>query len=491
VTKAITATKRKRQARAAYSVIALVAIIYTVLALLRLIRFDLTAFDAGIFDNVLWRLGNGYNDVTAITGFHHLSDHMSLLLLLAVPVYAVAPGLGLPLLIVAQAISVALVGVATWLLADHLELDDERRRAALLMALMGAGAYNAALIDIHEVGLALGPLAMTAVLAIRNHPMRRYWIWPVLAAVARIDLAVSVLIIGLLVRRQHPSHGRIAITVGTTAAGAMGLWLLLNPWEGTSFSFHFAHLGIDSAAELPGAAVSDPAAALEPLLDPTMWGTISIWFAGFMLLPLRAARWLLPALPTVVIPILGSWQQADEPHLHYWHVLLPMMAIAAVYGLARSPELKNRAFYLAVAAVAATWAFMPLFKPSLSNDISDEQATVAYLRGRPIASVAAFRTLVPHITTRPVVMQLPTPFACPTTPIASFVGPDAPPELVAFPGSVLDRPVTAADEAVVKALENWYQPAAVFGRIEVWELTGQVPVVAYSIACGADPSANS
>ncbi len=490
--RATTTAKRKRQTRSAYSVIVLVGIIYAALALLRLIRFDLSAFDAGIFDNVLWRLGNGYNDVTAITGSHHFSDHMSLLILLAVPLYAVVPGLGLPVLIIAQAASVALVGVAVWLLADHLGLDEERRRAALMVTLIGAGAYNAALIDIHEVGLALGPLALTAVLAIREQSIRSYWIWPVLAAAARIDIAVSVLIVGLLVRGEHPRHGRIAIMVGAITATAFGLWLVLNPWEGTSFSFHFAHLGIDSVAELPGAALADPAAALRPLLDPTMWGTIVIWLAGFMLLPpLRAARWLLPALPTLIIPVLGSWQQADKPHLHYWHVLLPMLAIATAVGLARSPELKNRAFYLAVAAVAVTWILMPLFKPSFSNDIGDERATVAYLQGRPAASVAAFRTLVPHITTRPVVMQLPTPFACPTMPIAAFVGPDAPPELVAFPGAVLDRPVSAADEAVVTALNNWYEPVAVFGRMQVWELTAQVPAAAYSITCGANPSANS
>ena len=472
--------------------ITLVGIIYAVLALLRLVRFDLTAFDAGIFDNVLWRLGNGYNDVTAITGSHHFSDHMSLLLLLAVPLYAVAPGLGLPVLIVAQAVSVALVAVATWLLADHLELDDERRRAAVLVALIGAGAYNAALIDVHEVGLALGPLALTAVLAIRDHSLRTYWIWPVLAAAARFDLAVSVLIIGLLIRREHPRHGRVAIVVGAIMAAGMGLWLLLNPWEGTSFSFHFAHLAIDSAVELPGAVISNPRAALEPLFDPTMWGTIAIWLAGFMLLPpLRALRWLLPALPTVIIPILGSWQQADKPHLHYWHALLPMMAIATVYGLARSPELRNRAFYLAIGAVAITWVLMPLFKPSFSNDIGDDRATVAFLQDHPEASVAALGTLVPHITDRESVMQLPTPFACPTLPIASFTGPERPPDLVAFPGALRERAVTAAEITVVEVLDNYYAPLATFGRLEVWKLSGDIPANAYSAVCGPEPSANS
>jgi uncharacterized membrane protein len=488
VTDAVTEANRRR-ARAAYALIALAGLIYAVLGLFRLIRFDLTAFDAGIFDNVLWRLGNGYNDVSALTGSHHFSDHMSPLMLLAVPVYAVLPGLGLPILIVAQAASVALVGVATWLLADHLELDVERRRAALFVVVLGAGAYNAAVIDIHEVGLALGPLAMTAVLAVRGDPPKRYWIWPALAAMARIDIAVSVLIIGLLVRRERPRHGRIAIAIGAVAATTMGLWLFLNPWEGTSFAFHFAHLGIDSAAELPGAAIADPAAALEPLLDPTMWSTIAVWLAGFMLVPpLRAARWLLPALPTILIAVLGSWPQADEPHLHYWHVLLPMLAIATTCGLARSPGLKRWAFSLAIIAAAVTWIFMGLFKPSFSNDIGDERATVAWLRDRPDASVAAYRTLVPHITQRPTVMQLPTPFACPTVPIASFVGPDEAPDLVAVPGGVLEDPTTTAEVALAAALEAFYEPAASFGRFQVWERIVIPPEAVYSITCGAESS---
>jgi uncharacterized membrane protein len=471
-------------------VIALAGVIYASLALLRLVRFDLTAFDAGIFDNVLWRLGNGYNDVSALTGSHHFSDHMSPLMLLAVPIYAVVPGLGLPVLILAQAASVALVALATWRLAEYLELDVERSRAALIVVVLGAGAYNAAVIDIHEVGLALGPLAMTAVLAIRADPLRRYWVWPLLAAMARIDIAVSVLVIGLLVRRDRPRHARTAGAIGAAATTAMGLWLFLNPWDGTSFAFHFGHLGIDSAAELPGAVIADPGAALEPLLDPTMWSTIAIWMVGFMLVPpLRAARWLLPALPTVIIPVLGSWQQADEPHLHYWHVLLPMLAIATCFGLARSPRLRDWAFSLAIVAAAVTWVFMGLFKPSFTNDIADERATVGWLQDRPAASVAAFRTLVPHITTRPTVMQLPTPFACPPVPIASFVGPDRPPDLIALPGAVLENPLTGADAAVVEALSNYYERVASFGGLQVWARTEAVPAAAYSIVCGPDGAA--
>ena len=146
-------------------------VVFSVLGWLRFATFDMTAFDAGIFDNVLWRLANGYNDVTAITGAHHFSDHMSLLILLAVPLYALTPQFGLLALTVAQAASVALVPLAAWLLASHLDLDRRTRLIVLLVATAGAGTWNAALIDVHEVGLAVGPLAMTGVIAIRQDPL--------------------------------------------------------------------------------------------------------------------------------------------------------------------------------------------------------------------------------------------------------------------------------------------------------------------------------
>lgn len=489
VTEARAPAVRTHQARLAFIVIGLVGVVYAVLALLRLVRFDLTAFDSGIFDNVLWRLGNGYNDVTALTGSHHFSDHMSILMLLAVPVYSVLPDLGLPLLIVAQAVSVALVAVATWLLADHLELSSELRRVALFVVLAGAGAYNAALIDIHEVGLALGPLAMTAVLAVRDDPIKRYWIWPALAAMARIDLAISVLIIGLLIRRKRQRHARIAMGIGAAATTAMGLWLLLNPWGGTSFAFHFSHLGIESAIELPRAVLTNPVAALEQLIDPTMWGTVAVWLAGFMVVPpLRAARWLLPAVPTLIIPVFGSWQRADLPFLHYWHVLLPMLAIATAFGLARTPQLSKRAFSLAIIGVAVSWVFMGMFKPSLTNDITDEKETVAWLSLRPDDSVAAYPTLVPHISTRPTVLQLPTPFACPTLPVASFVGPDQPPDLVALPVAIVAGPANDAAMAVASVLTSYYERVGSFGKFEVWERVREVPSASYSIVCGPGSS---
>ena len=164
--------------------------------------------------------------------------------------------------------------------------------------------------------------------------------------------------------------------------------------------------------------------------------------------------------------------------------------MASVLGLARSPEMRNHVFYFAIGAIAVTWIFMPLFKPSFGEDLSDERAIVAYLDERPEASVAALRTLVPHISTRETVMQLPTPFACPTIPIASFTGPDAAPDLVALPAGVIARPQTAADSQVVAVLQDYYERSAAFGSLEVWSRAGEVPPSVYSAVCGAD-AANS
>lgn len=485
------AGSRERLAVCALAV--LITLLYGTLAYLRLIRFDLTGFDAGIFDNVLWRIGHGFSDVSALTGFHHFSDHLSPLLLLATPLYAIAPGLGMPVLMFGQAASVALVGVATWLLADHLNLDQRARIGVLLMATIGAGAYNAAVIDVHEVGLALGPLAMTVVLAERHVRPRYYWIWPVLAAAARLDLALSVFLIGWLLRRTRRSYAKTAMWIGGTAFLLMAVWLVANSWEGTSFAFHFAHLDIESATQLPGAMLTHPGTALRPLLDPTMYGTLLVWLAGFtMIAPLRAARWLVPALPTVVIPVLGSWPQADMSHLHYWHVLLPMLAIASVRGFAKSEILQQRAIYLAVGAILITWLAMPIFKPSFGDDLADEQATVDYLAARPGLSVAVPGPLVPHVSQRESVMQLPTPFACPTVPTARFSGPERAPDVVATYTRVIEEPATPAAATLASSLTRYYQLEAKFGEISVWALREEPPASVYQIYCGAtDDSANS
>lgn len=489
----VSAKSQPRQNAAALGVIGAVALVYAVIGVLRLTRYDMTGFDAGIFDNVLWRISHGYNDVSALTGFHHFSDHMSLLVLLAVPIYAVLPDLGLPFLMMVQAASVGLVGVAAWLLADDLELAPQAKRAVLLATLLGAGAYNAAVIDVHEVGLAVGPIAMTAVLAMRGTPLRKYWIWPALAAMARIDIAVTVVLIGVLLRKDHPRHARTALWIGGVAAAAMAVWLLANPWEGTSFGYHFAHLGVDSIAELPAAALRHPLTALETLVDPTMLGSVLIWLVGFTLVaPLRAARWLVPAIPTLIIPVLGSWQQADNSHLHYWHVLLPMLSIAMVIGLASSAQLKERAIYLAAVGVLATWVFMPILKPSFGDSLDDERQVVAFLEEQyPDASVAAMAILVPHISTRPEVMQLPTPFACPTIPIAAFRGPDTPPVIATVPTAVFANPATPAAAAVAETVSRHYQQVAVIGGIEVWELNAEVPRAAYDVVCTAGDAAEN
>lgn len=462
---------------------------FSTFALLRLATFDMTAFDAGIFDNVLWRVSNGYGDVTDLTGAHHFSDHLSLLILLAIPIYATVPSLGLPALIIAQAASVALVPYATYLLAAHYGLSRDLRRALLILTALSAATWNAAVIDIHEVGLAVGPLAMTVALGLRGSSSRTYWIWPALAAAARVDIAVAVLIIGVLLRSRQPEKARATMAVGGGMATMMIAWLLLNPWEGTSFAFHFGHLGVASATELPLAALRDPSGALGELFDTTMLASVAVWLAGFTLIaPLAAWRWLLPAAPTVIIPVFGSWPSADLSHVHYWHVLLPMLAVATVVGLARSPQLHRPFFYLTVAAVALTWVAMGIFKPAFSNDLTDLRAVTAYLKDRPAASIAVPAPLVAQLSARESIMQLPTPFSCPEPPLAFFAPPEKPPELVAVPSALMSQPQAGPAAAVERALRLDYALEAEFGTLQVWRLSGVPPRAAYDARCTADNS---
>jgi hypothetical protein len=89
------------------------------------------------------------------------------------------------------------------------------------------------------------------------------------------------------------------------------------------------------------------------------------------------------------------------------------------------------------------------------------------------------------------VMQLPTPFACPTIPIAAFRGPDAPPQLVTVPTAIFEDPATASARTVAATVRAYYSPIALFGNIEVWQLTGDIPASSYDVVCTADASENS
>lgn len=487
--------ERSGSDRAAAAVVIGAGVLLAFLATARLWTFEAGAFDTGYLNNVLWKIANGYGDVTGISGLHHFADHVSPLLLLAVPLYMVLPGMALPVLLIAQAASVALVAWAGWLVSGYAGLSLRVRRAVLALTLLGPAAWYSAMVEFHASGLALGPLAMTLALGIRRSESRWYWVWPLLASLARVELAGAVLVAAFLLYR-YGSQRHAAISGATAGVIGFGmlLWMLFTPWDGTSVSAHFWHLeDVDGLLDLPAALIAQPGAFLRNLVDPSMLWAVLYWLLGFLVIaPLRAARWLLVALPVLAIPILGGWPPADRWFEHYWHALYPALAIATPLGLRDHVELQRVTMYGALPAVVLMWMLggpqhhlVPnsFGLPPITADRSADLAVADFVNADPEAAVSSSWSLTAHIGHRETIHLFPTPFTCPTVPLAQFVPPRSAPDLVV----VDDRERRSLSEEeepdVLAVLEDYYEPALTRGPITVYRLTGTPPAATYDTSC--------
>jgi uncharacterized membrane protein len=281
--------------------------VYSLLALRRVWELRAGAFDAGLVDNVLYKTSAGLGTVSGLTGEAFSVVSRPLHLVLGMPLYWLNPDLGYPGLLVLQAVSVALVGLATWLIAGAIGLGRAQRYAALMFVLAGPAAYWAVITELHTTGLSMGLVAMTIAGAYRRWRVSYYWILPVLASLARIEVAATVVVVGLLLLGVSRVHARVTLIGGVAVAGMMIAAMLVVPDRGSSVALQLDYLGIESVVELPLAVLRQPLAVLRQIVDPVFMFSILVWFVMVgTVLPFRASRWFLVGVPMLTVAAIGS-----------------------------------------------------------------------------------------------------------------------------------------------------------------------------------------
>ena len=445
--------------------------------------FHTNTFDSGVIDNVLWKFSHGLGDVSAINGTHLFADHFSPIWILALPLYWFLPSAALPALLVAQAASAALGGWATWLVTEHFKLDRLVAWVLLAAVLAGPGFFFVYASELHATGLALGPLAMAIAYGLRGGRFGSFAVWATLAALARPEMAAAVAITGLLLRRsERPRHARFALWVGGTLAVIGTLWTLLTPLGGASFSGHLGHLG-NTPFEVMRTAITQPWKLLEPVAQPWAWLSIAFWMGTFgVLAPWRGRRWLLVALPLLIVPLVGVWPPADPYWEHYWHIMIVAGMVAAAEGLASDGSVAREFVKVTPMAIVALWAVAivllarpyPVPVPRADHEAARQALqTVSELKEDSV-SVPAW--LLPHLSHRDEVMPFPLPFDCPSGPVAGYRAPERLPDTV----------ITHArlDKEWYEVLPDLgYRIADDFGAYAVWLSTGPV-APAPALACG-------
>ncbi len=467
-----------------YVAVAVAAVTYSLLALRRVWELKANAFDAGFINNVLYKVSSGFGDVSGLTGVGHFVDHASPLLLLAIPLYWIDASHAYAALLVLQAVSVAMVGLAVWLIAEALGLTRGRRYAALLYALASPAAYWAIITELHLTGLSMGLVAMTVAGTYRRWRLRYFWVLPFLASLARIEIALTVVVVGLLLIPVSRSHSKTTIAIGATIAGVLAVFMIAAPEQGSSVGAHFEYLGVESVSQVPMAALRQPVAVIRQLLDPVFMISAFVWFvlAGIVL-PYRSSRWLLVGVPMLLVAAIGSPWFADLWYQHYWNFLFVGAAIAFVLSLGVSSWSDRGSIALAVVVTCAAW-FVPsmiYISPSFSlfyPAASDAEHQAAAVATSTSGSLSTMSTLVLPGSQREWVYLFPNPFACSESQFAYFARSGPAPDVVITAEGWEDLVSPADLNSVLHTFTQDYEVADTVGPYTVRRiLPGASPLI--------------
>lgn len=391
--------------------------------------FGYDAIDLAYFNQVFWNTVRGRFFAQSIHPHLSLGDHAELGILLLSPLYALWQDPRMLLLL--QAVALVLPAYPIWRIARIrlAKAEGGRLRTFALAPLLLALAYllnpvvhNIALFEFHVLPFAIAPLFM-AFLAYEEGRKGRFLAWTALALLAREDVALVVVMIGLLAwLERKPLWWRVAPAVFGAAwfAGAMRLIAHFSPDGGYKYRVYYAWLGGDPGSMLVN-GVTRPLALLAhvvtlPNLEMALGFLMPVLFLPF----LAPARLILATGPLLQI-ILGAPGGGELIiDTHYAALFLPALTLAAIEGMARlpgavgaasrkiSPEESRRFGYVMLLAAAAYSAFTlgPLpgvMRRAVADDglrrrAADARAVVAAVPRD--ASVAASYALLPALSSR-------------------------------------------------------------------------------------------
>jgi hypothetical protein len=451
----------------------IVVIIFATIKLLAHYRFG-TSFDSALFGNVAWRLGNGLDSVSTLTGFRYFATHASFIILLVAPVFRFLPSWGLPFTFVLQVISIGLVGIGVFRATSAFGIAPSAQKLITALTIFGPGAFLAARLDIHETTLGLGFLAMTLGNGLGGVPIRRSWWWPALAAACRIEMAVATLVAGIVLFRTKKSRpvGKIALAAGSGGL-LFSLWFVLGAGqEAASVAAHFSHLGL-TTSEVLETVFTHPQTLFGPLADREMITSLLLWLLPWgLVLPIVGWRYLLVALPMAGVAIMGVWQPADlYPH-HYWYGFLVGAPIAAAEALRRRPDRLRLLRVSGLVGVVAAWIalvpFLGALQPFGRADAIVLRELVAYGSANEGLAVSAPGSAISHLVDRAVLFEFPRPFLCRSRSIGPFAWSGELPDLVLLSGT--ESEAAQDHPSVGPVLRTFYQQVEVPAEVAVYRL---------------------
>jgi uncharacterized membrane protein len=392
------------------------------MAVLRHLAFNSTAYDLGIFDQVIWNTSQGHWFQNSIMrdSPHHFGHHFSPILLLFVPLYWIRPDP--TTLIAAQTLLVGLAGLPVLWMARQL-LGSPRWGLVLLGAylLHPATAYIC-LFDFHEVAVAV-PLLCLALYAILLGRYRLFLATLLPLLLVKEDLGLVCAAIGVYLALAHRRW-----LLGGPVAFLGILWTVLLvsgviPAFHPSGEYHFTYLYSEFGAspfEILASLISQPGAMWQRLATPDRLEYLLQIILPLGGLPVLGAPMLLMALPGLLLQLLSNHLPAPLIKFQYSATVLPVVLAATALGARQICHIAAQyrqglsgflMVWLVVCSILGAYLYGPL--PGARRFDASQHAQIPRfdtLRRMlaqipPEASVVAQCNIVPHLSRRPAVYQ--------------------------------------------------------------------------------------
>jgi uncharacterized membrane protein len=399
---------------------------FAVLVVNRQDRFWSVDFDMGIYDQAVWLLAHGRQFIT-VRGLPVFGHHGTFALVFFVP--ASWLGAGPDFLNVFQVTVLALGAAPVYLLAR------ERMLGAWAAAALGvAFLFHPALQFLgwelfHPETLALTPLLAAYLCSVRRS-WRWFALWVVVAISCKEDVALAVLVLGLVIALR-PGRRAGELRIGLATIGFAAVWfvlvtqVLLPVVGGHPAHYEGLYQGVGgSAGGIAEMALRDPG-NLTSRLTSSETGD----FAWKLLAPFGLTGLLSPGVLAIGLPqfVLDAWSDAPWTRaitFHYAALPLAGVTIAMVESVAwlvrrigGAARWLVPAFVLACAfAATLAWGPSPIgaeydkgwWPPSSDTRLTAKRDAIAAVPAD--ASVSAGYTLVPHLSRRAEIYSFPNPW---------------------------------------------------------------------------------
>ena len=371
-----------------------------------------TGFDTAIYDQLLWLLAHGHDPFSTVLSRPMLADHFQPGVVLLTPLYWL--GLGVPGLLAAQSIGLALTAPALYALARTFGATPA---LASIPALFWLACPWLASINLFEFRpSAFAPLLLVlSVLAAVQGRVVMLVVTTVLALSLKEDVSLTYLVLGLLLVYRGKWRLGAGLALGSALWFVGASWIMGSLGGYDVFGRRFAGERGDSVGDAVVWSIQHPLETLSDIASHSLLGLVAVLLAtgGLVLL---APLWALLAAPTAIYNALSAYEPQHDLVHHYHQGTLVGLFVAAAIGVWRLGA-RGRALRLAVTAGLAAAAVAALLGgirvhslPSESPSL-DRVRTQAALQMIPKgAAVAATRSLLPHLSQRADVYTLPEPF---------------------------------------------------------------------------------